>query len=153
MIFCAQDLIYVVFIVTAHLIYGFVTKKQWTDVIRFGLTLFIAFVVNEFVRSVFPSHRPFDHLRIHQLIAHDVGKSFPSNHMVAASSIAFATLTFKKRAGIPLLILSLFIGFSRIYVGVHYPSDILAGFVIGIVSTIVVVGIWHSRALALKHGL
>lgn len=65
------------------------------------------------------------------------GYSFPSAH--AMSSFAAATafyLPFRKRGqashGIPCLVLAFLIAFSRVYVGVHYPSDVLAGSLIGI---------------------
>lgn len=58
--------------------------------------------------------------------------SFPSGH--TGSSFASAVVCFKelpKRYGIPLLVLAFLIAFSRLYVGVHYPTDVLAGMVIG----------------------
>ena len=58
--------------------------------------------------------------------------SFPSGH--TGSSFASAVVCFKelpKRYGIPLLVLAFLIAFSRLYVGVHYPTDVLAGMAIG----------------------
>ncbi len=62
-----------------------------------------------------------------------VDYSFPSGH--TGSSFAAATVIFRrmpKRYGIPALVLAALIGFSRLYVGIHYPSDVLAGMVTGI---------------------
>lgn len=59
--------------------------------------------------------------------------SFPSGH--ATNSLACAWVMFrgmKRRYGVPALILALVICFSRLYVGVHYPTDVLAGICIGI---------------------
>lgn len=58
--------------------------------------------------------------------------SFPSGH--TGSAFASAVVCFKelpKRYGIPFLVLAFLIAFSRLYVGVHYPTDVLAGMVIG----------------------
>ncbi|PID27123.1 MAG: hypothetical protein CR982_06640 [Candidatus Cloacimonadota bacterium] len=57
--------------------------------------------------------------------------SFPSSH--AANSMAVAVFTsFYLRKWTPfLIIVSLLIGYSRIHLGVHYPSDIIAGFMVG----------------------
>ncbi|MDE5910364.1 MAG: phosphatase PAP2 family protein [Lachnospiraceae bacterium] len=60
--------------------------------------------------------------------------SFPSGH--AASSFASACILYRKlpkKFGIPILILAILISFSRLYVGVHYPTDVLAGAVTGII--------------------
>ncbi|NBJ93812.1 phosphatase PAP2 family protein [Parablautia muri] len=60
--------------------------------------------------------------------------SFPSGH--AASSFASARVLYRnlpKKYGVWFLALAIFISFSRLYVGVHYPSDVLAGVVTGII--------------------
>lgn len=60
--------------------------------------------------------------------------SFPSGH--TAGSFASEVALFpnlKKRYGIPLLILAFCISFSRLYIGIHYPSDVAAGFLSGLV--------------------
>ena len=59
--------------------------------------------------------------------------SFPSGH--TSSSFAFATAVFanNKKYGIAAYVLAALIGFSRIYLGVHYCTDVLAGAVLGVV--------------------
>ena len=59
--------------------------------------------------------------------------SFPSGH--TTNSLACAWVLFRKapkKWGIPALVLAILISLSRLYVGIHYPTDVLAGFVIGI---------------------
>ena len=61
--------------------------------------------------------------------------SFPSGH--TTNSLACAWVLFRKtpkKCGVPALILAILIAFSRLYVGIHYPTDVLAGLVIGITS-------------------
>jgi undecaprenyl-diphosphatase len=68
--------------------------------------------------------------------------SFPSGHATASFAIAVPyALVFPLWAG-PLLLLALLVGFSRVRLGVHYPSDVLVGQLIAIVTAIGVVGIF-----------
>lgn len=58
--------------------------------------------------------------------------SFPSGH--TSSSFAAAVVLFMllpKKEGVPAMILAFLIGISRLYVGVHYPTDVLGGMVMG----------------------
>lgn len=58
--------------------------------------------------------------------------SFPSNHATNAMTIAAAvTLWVNRKIGAFLIFLAVAIGLSRVYLGVHYPSDIVGGFVFG----------------------
>jgi undecaprenyl-diphosphatase len=63
--------------------------------------------------------------------------SFPSNHAVNSSVLATLTILHRPLLWLPAAAMVLLIGFSRIYVGVHYPLDILAGSALGIVVALV----------------
>lgn len=65
--------------------------------------------------------------------------SFPSDHATAAFAIAFAILFFSGRAGIVFLVAATGIALSRVFAGVHYPSDILGGAVVGLAAAAIVV--------------
>ncbi|MBQ7115609.1 MAG: phosphatase PAP2 family protein [Clostridia bacterium] len=77
------------------------------------------------------------------LIKQSSSWSFPSGHTSTSIGAAFAMLLgcLKNKKflaiGIPTLILSFLIGFSRIYVHVHYPTDVIAGAVVGIVGGLI----------------
>lgn len=57
--------------------------------------------------------------------------SFPSNHAVLAASAAVALWLVDRRLGVSAAVLAILMGFSRVYVGAHYPHDVLAGFLLG----------------------
>ncbi|MBO4686172.1 MAG: phosphatase PAP2 family protein [Lachnospiraceae bacterium] len=75
--------------------------------------------------------------------------SFPSGHTAASIASAVALCRFlKKRYSIPLLALALLIGFSRLYIGIHYPTDVLMGLLDGI--ALGIVGILIENAMYKK---
>jgi len=63
--------------------------------------------------------------------------SFPSNHAVNSSVLATLAIIHMPRLWLPAAAVVLLIGFSRVYVGVHYPLDILGGSVLGIIVALV----------------
>jgi len=65
-------------------------------------------------------------------------KSFPSDHTVMSFAIALSVFYLHKKWGAFFIILAALIGFSRIYVGVHYPLDVLAGFLLAWIVSYVV---------------
>jgi membrane-associated phospholipid phosphatase len=75
--------------------------------------------------------------------------SFPSDHATGAFAIAVAVLLISWRVGLGFLLFAAAIAVSRVIVGVHYPSDVLAGAAIGSACAIVVVLGLRRPALAL----
>lgn len=60
------------------------------------------------------------------------GYSFPSGHTLSSFECATAMFLFDKKFGIPAFILAALIGFSRLYLYVHVPTDVIAGALLGI---------------------
>lgn len=108
-------------------------------VLRVAVSLPLAFVAGQVVALGSDEVRPFQTHPVHQLIAHASGGSLPSDHATAAFTLAFAVGAFLSRGwGLALFVLAIVIGFARVWVGVHYPADILAGAVIGAGSVLTV---------------
>lgn len=86
--------------------------------------------------SIFNRPRPFEVFGpsvVHNFyFPHD--PSFPSNMAAAVFGLALAVWFMNRKAGTWLLLMALLVCVSRIYVGIHYPSDILGGFAIAVVA-------------------
>jgi len=65
-------------------------------------------------------------------LATATGPSFPSGHSANAFALAMTLYFYDKRIGIPALIFAAIIGISRIFVGAHWPSDVIVGAALGI---------------------
>lgn len=99
-----------------------------------GLALIFGLIVcNLTLKPLVARIRPYDLMpTIEVLVEHLSDFSFPSGHTVASFEGAFAILlTQKKRFGIPAIVLASVIAFSRLYLFVHYPTDVLFGIILG----------------------
>ena len=120
------------------------SKKLFRQFIILGLVIGISALVISALKPVFNRERPFYvHPGIEKLSTGG-GPSFPSGHTVESFAIAmaFAVLFRQKKITIPLFLWALFVAYTRIALGVHYPSDVLGGIVIGMLT-----GWGISRAL------
>jgi membrane-associated phospholipid phosphatase len=93
----------------------------------------IALAANQVIANLWDRPRPFTAhpASTHVLSARTTDPSVPSDHAAAAFAIAFAVLAFSRRAGAVFLAAATLIGLSRIALGMHYPTDVLAGALVG----------------------
>jgi undecaprenyl-diphosphatase len=99
----------------------------------------LAVLVTEVIAKIWDRHRPFVDHHVHVWGTHARDASFPSSHASAAFAIAFAVLLFDRVVGAIFIAAAIVIGVGRVVVGVHYPSDVLGGFLIGLAAAILVV--------------
>src|SRR4029078_6397487 len=71
----------------------------------------------------------------HLLIAHSSDPSFPSDHATGAFALAFGIWLYDRTIGALLLAVAALLSFARVFVGTHYPGDVVAGAAIGIAVT------------------
>ena len=129
--------------------------RRWKRACIAGLAAAgIAMTTNQVISHLWERPRPFtaNPTLTHLLSAPSVDPSFPSDHAAVAIAIAFAVLAFSRRAGLLFLATAILIALSRVALGMHYPSDVLAGMVIGWAAATLVVGLgmrWIDRLVSL----
>lgn len=102
-----------------------------------GIYLFIpasGFVILSFLRKKINAPRPYEVWEIVPLLDRDSpGQSMPSRHVFSATIISMACLHASLTMGMICLILSAFLGLVRVLGGVHYPKDVVVGYICGLV--------------------
>lgn len=96
--------------------------------------IFARFVITEIIRFFWYRPRPFIENHINFLLKELNTPSFPSGHAAFFFGLSTLVYFYNKRTGIWFLIASFLICLARIYGGVHWPSDVLAGALVGIFS-------------------
>lgn len=135
-IFCARWLIFVFVVFCVFLLVS--NKPSYRHAVREAawsalLALFITAVIQYFLQRPRPFFLPFDPATpITALIPHPFNTSFPSGHTGTAMALASAIMFVNWRFGIAAFSIALIIALARIAVGVHFPSDILGGIIVGI---------------------
>ena len=102
-----------------------------------GIYLFIpasGFVILSFLRKKINSPRPYEEWDIKPLLDRDSpGQSMPSRHVFSATIISMACLHASLTMGMICLTLSAFLGLVRVLGGVHFPKDVVAGYICALV--------------------
>jgi len=91
------------------------------------------FIIVEFIRWLWQKPRPFVENNVNLLLTHDA-PAFPSGHAAFFFALSTIVYLYNKKIGILFFIASFLICLARIFTGLHWPSDILAGAIIGILS-------------------
>jgi len=134
-VFLASYLAYILII--AYLAFVFFSQYQRREKLQIlfitGISVIVArFGVAELIRLFYQRPRPFSVLdNVQQLLTSNEW-SFPSGHATFFFALATAVYLYNKKWGIGFFIATILITVSRVIAGIHYPSDIIAGAVIGI---------------------
>lgn len=98
----------------------------------------LALGISQFVGLMWFRNRPYIDQPVHRLVSVTADASFPSDHAAGSFSIAGSILFGQSVSRTILTVLAILLSLSRVYVGVHYPSDILGGMVVGLLSSMVI---------------
>lgn len=139
----AQDIVWLLLALLATLwIIG--TKEDQRSVFYACLSAGIALLLASLLISPEVNQaRPFVSHTVHQLIPHSADPSFPSDHSTLAFSLAFSVLFINRKWGLAAFGLACLTGAARVYVGVHYPGDIIGA---GALSFVICMSVFLSRS-------
>ncbi len=99
----------------------------WVTVIS---VIVARFGVTELIRFFYHRSRPFVTYQVHQLLPEN-GWSFPSGHSAFFFAMATAIYLYNKKWGVGFFLAAILMNISRIIAGVHYPTDIVGGAIVG----------------------
>ena len=123
-------------------------KKMRSTGVLMTCSLVGSLIINNLIlKNLVARTRPYEAVDgLQRIIEAQRDLSFPSGH--TGSSFAAAVVIFlscPRKIGVPALILAFLIMFSRLYVGVHYPTDVLAGMITGTVIAVLVCRVYREK--------
>lgn len=137
-IFFAEYLVYVlVFLLFLLLIWNF--KKYWLMVTLAFTAGAVARAFTELIRFLWARPRPFVENHVSLLIDNLNSAAFPSGHAAFFFGISTVLYFYNKKIGALFFVASFLISLGRVFCGIHWPLDILGGFLVGILSAITVI--------------
>ena len=136
-----------IFTITTGLLSLLVLRHKYKKALIVGVTVGGAAILNFVLKLIFERTRP----DLWQQLVTETSYSFPSGHAMISSALALSVIVIcwnTRYRWMALTIGSLFIfiiGLSRLYLGVHYPTDILAGWIVSTAWLFIVVTIVHTK--------
>jgi undecaprenyl-diphosphatase len=109
-------------------------RRRWFAVAVAGLSAVSAWSINQAIGELWFRTRPFAALDgVREIIGKSgLEKSFPSDHAALSAAVAAAVFLVDKRWGSVFVAIAAAVALGRVYVGVHYPTDVIAGASVGV---------------------
>jgi len=126
-----------------------IVRKSPVNAIAFGGTAAAGYLSSQFFKAIVERQRPNPALLFDPLAPETGSNSFPSGHVALAVGLAWAfwflarNTRWSRLAVILGVLVPVVLAWSRLYIGVHYPSDVIASFLASSAAVLLFVGVWN----------
>lgn len=122
-----------VFLAYPALLFFFVIRQRFADLFFCFMIPAVSFLLVSFFRKIYSAPRPYEVLDISPLLKKTTkGKSFPSRHVFSIFMIGMTFFYWNAWSGIVMGIFGILLAYIRVVGGVHFPKDVAAGALLGI---------------------
>ncbi|MEN1970079.1 undecaprenyl-diphosphatase [Lentibacillus sp. N15] len=128
----------IIYAIAFILMWIFGNEKYKKTIFFATITGFLGLFLNLIISYIYFEPRPFVTHSVNVLINHAADASFPSDHTTGAFSLALAVFLRQRKIGVGMLLFAVLTGVSRIYVGHHYPIDILGSIVVAVLVSVLI---------------
>ena len=136
---------YLVFFGVFVFVWLYLRQRSLRTFLAAGLAAVAAVGIAGLIGLVDYVPRPFVAEHFVPLIQHPADSSFPSDHLAALGALCGATWFTAARLSAVTAVVAAAVAFARVYVGVHWVADVVAGFALGVITG---VAIWYATAAA-----
>jgi len=155
--FIAKDLILIVPILGAVMWFWGAPeqmKARRKVVFKVAVAIVVGLFLSWIIGQLFPHERPFASGIGYNFLHHKPNNSFPSNHGTIIFTFALGFLFWHRLwSGIVLLAVGVAIAWSRVYLGVHWPLDMVGGFILALICCAISQLIWYRSGVALLSAI
>ena len=122
--------------------------RDWQRVAALaGAAALLALGAGQLVGLALPRLRPYQVLSATVLVPHAPDTSFPSDHAILVAAVTVVLLSRSRTLGAWLILFSLLVLVARVYIGVHYPSDVVGGAALGVLGALVTIRLARTASV------
>lgn len=139
-------------LVAAVALYLWMIRRSLVKAVAFGLVACSGWFASEFFKLIIARQRPNPALLFDPLSPETGSNSFPSGHVSFAVALGFAVYflargsRWSKGTAAAAVVMALLVAWSRLYIGVHYPTDVAASFLAASAAVLLLAGLWNRFA-------
>lgn len=119
--------------------------RKWKEIVFVFFSGGIAWLLATILKLIVRTPRPFTIFANVQPLFPEPTFAFPSQHTVFFAAVGISIFLIHKKAGVLFIVFALMIGVARVMAGVHFPIDILGGFIIGGLISFVLHKIYYKK--------